>query len=64
MRATRTGENYKIRELENEEISKRVVIKKFFNRSYLLDKLDWSELSEENEKYKKCIGRGFGEKRL
>jgi len=46
------------------EISKWVVIKSFFDGSDLSDKLDWSELSEENEKYKKCVGRIFGEKRV
>ena len=43
----------KIRELGNLEISKWVVIKSFFDGSDLSDKLDWFELSEENEKYKK-----------
>ena len=46
-------ENEKIRELGNLEISKWVVIKSFFDGSDLSDKLDWSQLSEENEKYKK-----------
>ena len=44
---------YKIRELGILEIIKWVVIKSFFDGADLSDKLDWSELSEENEKYKK-----------
>ena len=57
-------ENEKIRKWENLEISKWVVIKSFFNGSDLSDKLDWSGLSEENEKYKKWVGRIFDENRL
>ncbi len=53
------------RELGNLEISKWIVIKKFFlTGSDLSDKLDWSELSKGNGKERKSEGRVFDEKRV
>ncbi len=53
------------RELGNLEISKWIVIKKFFlTGSDLSDKLDWSELSKGNGKERKRAERVFDEKRV